>query len=107
MEFDVFIEDCPARTTLELIAHRWSVVVLHGLGERPMRFVALQRRIGGIGPKALSDTLGRLHDGGLVAHEADNYSLTPLGQNLEPVVRALAAWAEAHADEIVDAQQLR
>lgn len=104
MEFDVFIEDCPARTTLELIAHRWSVVVLHGLAERPMRFAELQRRIGGIGPKALSGALRRLQDGGLVVHQDGGYTLTALGQTLTPVVRALAGWAEVHADEIVAAQ---
>ncbi|MCK2217113.1 hypothetical protein MF672_025450 [Actinomadura sp. ATCC 31491] len=31
-EHDVFLADCPARTTLDLVADTWSVVVVFGLG---------------------------------------------------------------------------
>lgn len=45
---DIFLADCPARTTLDLIADTWSVVVIAGLGDGPRRFTDLRERIGGI-----------------------------------------------------------
>jgi DNA-binding HxlR family transcriptional regulator len=98
--FDVFLSDCPARTTLSLIGGTWSAVVVMALGERPMRYSALQVRIGGISKKMLTQTLRRLRESGLIA-KADNdsavaeYRLTALGESLLPPVRMLASWAEA------------
>jgi hypothetical protein len=47
-QFDVFLADCPARTTLALVGDSWSVVVIMALGERPRRYGELIERIGGI-----------------------------------------------------------
>jgi hypothetical protein len=33
-DFDRFLADCPARTTLGLIGHTWLVVVIVALGQR-------------------------------------------------------------------------
>jgi hypothetical protein len=33
--YDVFLEDCPARTTLELVADTWSVIAVVALGRGP------------------------------------------------------------------------
>jgi DNA-binding HxlR family transcriptional regulator len=40
-DFDVFLADCPARTTLALVGDTWSVVVIMALGERPRRYSEL------------------------------------------------------------------
>ena len=101
---DVFLADCPARTTLELVSHRWSVVVIHGLGQRPMRFGELQARIGGITPKSLTATLHRLADNGLVERLDGRWTLSPLGETLLEPVSTLARWAEQHTDALVDAR---
>lgn len=61
-QFDVFLADCPARTTLGVIGNTWVVVVLVALGEKPLRYTALQARIGGISKKMLTQTLRRLED---------------------------------------------
>lgn len=104
-ELDVFLADCPARTTLSLIGDTWTAVVVVALGERPMRFTELQARIGGVSKKMLSKTLHRLEGAGLVSHRArgDEYALTPVGTTLLPPIGALVAWAEAHTDEVLDA----
>jgi DNA-binding HxlR family transcriptional regulator/anti-sigma regulatory factor (Ser/Thr protein kinase) len=104
-EFDVFLEDCPARTTLEVIGHTWSVVVIVALGERPMRHGDLLRRIGGISKKMLNQTLHRLRSNGLVRNADGRYELTDLGRSLLDPVRVLAAWAEAHTGELLAAQE--
>jgi len=105
-DFDVFLADCPARTTLSLVGDSWSVVVIVGLGERPMRYTDLRTRIGGISKKMLTQTLRRLSANGLVSRRASaEYCLTPLGESLLVPVRTLARWAEEHTEELLAAQE--
>jgi DNA-binding HxlR family transcriptional regulator len=111
MENDVFLADCPARTTLALVADTWSVVVIHALGERPRRYGELIERIGGISHKMLTQTLRKLEQNGLVAARrlstsppGVEYRLTALGETLLSPVRSLSKWAEQHADALLDAQ---
>ena len=104
-EFDVFLADCPARTTLEVIGHTWSVVVIVALGNGPMRHGELLARIGGISKKMLARTLHRLDAHGLVTHDSGRYALTDLGRSSLVPVRALAAWAEEHTGALLEAQE--
>jgi DNA-binding HxlR family transcriptional regulator len=103
-DFDLFLADCPARTTLALVGDTWSVVVIMALGERPRRYSELLERIGGISKKMLTQTLRKLERNGLVEREAPVYTLTVLGASLLSVVRALAGWAEAHTDALLEAR---
>lgn len=106
-DFDVFIADCPARTTLDLVADTWSVVVVFGLGRGPQRYGDLLERIGGISKKMLTQTLRKLERRRLVerrrlatAPPGVEYRLTALGQSLLGPVSVLARWAEDHAGEL-------
>ena len=108
-EHDVFLADCPARTTLSLIANTWSVVVVFGLGRGPQRYSDLRDRIGGISNKVLTQTLRRLEASKLVerrtlatAPTGVEYRLTALGESLLGPVSVLARWAEEHVDELAD-----
>jgi DNA-binding HxlR family transcriptional regulator len=103
-EFDVFLADCPARTTIGLVGGTWSVVVIMALGERPRRYSELLERIGGISKKMLTQTLQKLERNGLIERDAPSYRLTGLGTSLLGVVRVLADWAEEHTDALLDAQ---
>jgi DNA-binding HxlR family transcriptional regulator len=109
-DHDVFLADCPARTTLDLIANTWSVVVVFGLGRGPRRYGELRDQIGGISNKVLTETLRRLEHSKLVerrtlptAPAGVEYRLTELGQSLLGPVSVLARWAEDHVDELADA----
>jgi DNA-binding HxlR family transcriptional regulator len=111
VQHDVFLADCPARTTLRLISDTWAVVVVHGLADGLQRYSQLQARIGGISRKMLTQTLRRLQDNGLVARHTiaaappgAQYELTELGITLVPTVRALSRWAEDHTDQLLQAQ---
>jgi DNA-binding HxlR family transcriptional regulator len=98
---DVFLADCPARTTLSLVGDTWSVVVIMALGERPRRYTELLERIGGVSRKMLTQTLRRLETNGLIERDPPMYRLTELGSSLLGVVRALAGWAETHTDALL------
>ncbi len=109
---DLFLGDCPARTTLEVVADTWTVVILTTLGERPHRHVELRQRIGGISSKVLTQTLRRLEANGLVARRSlataprgVEYRLTALGESLLDPIRTLCAWAEANTDALLAARE--
>ncbi|WP_367128181.1 winged helix-turn-helix transcriptional regulator [Saccharothrix sp. HUAS TT1] len=104
-DYDVFLADCPARTTLEVVGHTWSVVVVVALGDGPLRYGELLDRIGGISNKMLTQTLTRLRGNGLLTSVDGWHELTGLGRSLLTPVRALAAWAEAHTGDLLDARQ--
>jgi DNA-binding HxlR family transcriptional regulator len=113
-DFDVFLEDCPARTTLDLVADTWSVVVVFGLGGGALRYSELRQRIGGISKKMLTQTLRKLEDNGLVerrrlatAPPGVEYELTALGLSLLGPVSALSRWAEQNTDALLEARSER
>ncbi|TJZ57317.1 helix-turn-helix transcriptional regulator [Streptomyces piniterrae] len=109
---DPFAADCRARIAFEVLANRWDSVVVFVLGEGgPMRPRALLSRIGGISPKVLNEALRRLEYNGLVerrryaeAPPRVDYTLTEAGTALLDPIRALGAWAGAHADAVLAAQ---
>jgi DNA-binding HxlR family transcriptional regulator len=110
--YDVFLADCPARTTLDLVADTWSVIAIVALGRGPARYTELQERIGGISKKMLTQTLRKLESNGLVERRAlrtappgAEYRLTELGRTLLDPVRNLSRWAEEHADALLDARE--
>ena len=53
----VFDPACSARHALELIASKWTMLVLSALAEGPMRNGALLRKVGGVSQKMLTQTV--------------------------------------------------
>jgi DNA-binding HxlR family transcriptional regulator len=107
---DGFLADCPARLTVELLADKWTAVVLYGLSEGPVRHGELAELIGGISRKMLTKTLRRLEAHGLVRRHAYaevpprvEYQLTPLGATLIDPIHVLTEWARENGDAVLDA----
>jgi len=110
--YDVFLADCPARTTLDLVAGTWSVIAIVALGRGPARYTDLQDRIGGISKKMLTQTLHKLESNGLIdkrklrtAPPGTEYQLTELGRSLLEPVQALSQWAETNTGALLDARE--
>jgi len=117
---DVFDETCSARHALELVASKWSVLILSALAGGPMRNAELLCRIGGISQKMLTQTLRDLERNGLVlrqdfhtARPCVEYRLGPLGDSLSETLTALDRWAERNfpaldaAREAFDAREAK
>jgi DNA-binding HxlR family transcriptional regulator len=109
---DVFRSKCLSRQVLDLLAEKWALLVIHSLAENPKRTAELRRHIDGISEKMLVQTLRRLERHGFVARRAYaevpprvDYRLTPLGNRLSDLVRALDGWVEENLNEIIAAQQ--
>lgn len=109
---NVYADDCPTRQVLDLIGDKWAALIVGLLDERPQRFAALHRQIGGISQKMLTQTLRRLERDGLVQRTVYaevpprvEYCLTPLGRTLCAPLAALRAWAEDNIAAVQAAQQ--
>ena len=103
---------CPTRLVLDRIADKWAVLVLGLLGDGPLRFNELRRRIEGLSQKMLSQSLKSLERDGLVHRKAIatvpvtvEYSITDLGRTLTATVDALRLWAETHIEDVLTSQQ--
>ena len=112
IKFNVQNARCPARSVLAKIADKWAVLVLEVLLERTTRFNEIRRRVQGVSQKMLTQTLRDLERGGLVSREIFaevpprvEYSLTPLGRSLVAVLETVTDWAEAHTQQVLDAQK--
>jgi DNA-binding HxlR family transcriptional regulator len=97
-------EWCPVTTTATLIGKKWHPVIIHRLLEHgPSGFNELQENVDGISSKVLSDSLDDLEENELVDREIVSekpfrvqYSLTPHGQSLEPVIYAMRDWGQQY-----------
>jgi DNA-binding HxlR family transcriptional regulator len=105
---------CPSRQALDLIADKWTMLVVKELAEGIRRHGELHRTIGGISQKMLTQTLRALERDGLVARTVYpvvppkvEYELTSLGETLIEPLAAIALWAERHMDEIAQARRAR
>lgn len=104
---DIYQEACPSRALLELIADKWTLLILPALRAGPVRNGDLMRRIGGVSQKMLTQTLRNLERNGLVKRinhmevpPRVEYELTDLGRSLSETLRKLGAWVESHISEV-------
>ncbi len=110
---DIYDPSCSARDALELIASKWSMLILPALVEGPMRNAQLRRKIGGISQKVLTQTLRNLERNGLIVRmelqrrpRHVEYRLSRLGVSLSRALTVLDRWAERYFPQL-DAARAR
>jgi DNA-binding HxlR family transcriptional regulator len=95
---------CPIGRTLNLIGERWAIMILRDLMLiGPRKFSDFERAFPRLGVNTLSARLKALEESGLIARRlySDHppraeYALTPKGDTLRPVLRALRDWGLTH-----------
>ena len=105
---DLYSADCPCRDILDLVASKWSTLIIGVLENEPHRFGQLKRAVPGITQKMLTQTLRRLEKDGLVHREVHaqmrppqvEYSLTDLGQSITEPLGAIRDWSEQHLPDV-------
>jgi DNA-binding HxlR family transcriptional regulator len=110
---DVFSSQCPSRSVLNLIADKWSLLLLYGLSQKSkMRYGQLQRQVEGISQKMLTQTLRELERNGFISRTVYEvippqveYQLTELGSSLRNVIAGLCTWSESNMPKVIKAQQ--
>lgn len=92
---------CPLTECMALLGGAWTPNVVWYLGAGPRRFGELRADIPAISAKVLSACLRRLLEKGVVARSvmptsppSVEYSLTPLGAELVPAIKAIVEVGE-------------
>jgi DNA-binding HxlR family transcriptional regulator len=105
---ELFSLNCPTQQILDVIADKWSVIVLYCLTYGAKRYIQIQRKIQGISQKVLTQTLKNLERHGLVERKASSetpssmeYSLTSLGETLIEPLLEIATWSRTNYSEVV------
>jgi DNA-binding HxlR family transcriptional regulator len=90
---------CPVESTIEAIGGRWKVLIIHHLLEGTKRFGELSRLLKGVSARTLTRQLRELEGSGIVDRHVHQqippkveYSLTPFGLKLKPVLYAMHDW---------------
>jgi DNA-binding HxlR family transcriptional regulator len=96
---------CPIAAGLDLVGDRWVLLILRELSLGDQRFTDLRSGLPGIAPNLLSERLRGLQDAGLVVSAElpppaarSIYRLTDSGQQIVPVLRALARFGAPYLD---------
>lgn len=96
-------DHCPVEATLELIGGKYKALILWHLSEKTLRFSQLHKCIPNITPKMLTQQLRELETDSLIHREVYpvippkvEYSLTPIGESLMPILVAMRDWGAGY-----------
>ena len=94
---------CPVETTLTLIGDKWKVLILRDLLTGTKRFGELKKSLGNVSQKVLTAQLRDMEESGLINRKVYaevpprvEYSLTVLGESLNPILDAMKCWGESY-----------
>jgi DNA-binding HxlR family transcriptional regulator len=87
---------CAVAATAEIIATKWTPLIVHDLSEGPRRFMQLEKACPGISPRTLSERLDMLERQGVLVRRSYpespprvEYELTEKGRSLLPIIREM------------------
>ena len=84
---------CPVSLTTEVLADRWTPLIVRELVLGNTRFNDIARGLPGISRSLLTARLRHLEKRGVVERWSSEYHLTPAGQDLEKIIDAFGRWA--------------
>lgn len=86
-------------SAMKIIGNKWTALLLRDLATGPKRFTELEKSVDGINPRILSQRLDELEMHGIITKQTYRqmpqrieYTLTPKGQDLIPILRQMASW---------------
>jgi DNA-binding HxlR family transcriptional regulator len=108
---DAYLAACPSRQILDVLANKWTMLVMGALSGGPMRFGELRRRLDGITQKMLTQTLRTLERDGLITRTVYptippkvEYTATELGESVTALLHAIRVWSEDNINAVLDAR---
>ena len=98
------LDECPVRTTVDVIDGKWKPMIINELKRSPLRFGRLLRVLPDASRKVVTEQLRELEQEQIVARkllsgkrlDGVEYSLTRYGRTLVPVLEAMANWGTKH-----------
>ena len=93
---------CCASLTMGVIGGKWKTVILYHLMDGPLRYNEIRRAMPTVTERTLSLQLKKLEEDGIIHRKVYtkkpplkvDYTLTPLGKTLIPVIQAIANWGD-------------
>ncbi|MFQ6393388.1 winged helix-turn-helix transcriptional regulator [Nocardia sp. KC 131] len=108
MSSDTDHEDvCGMSLAIDVVGGKWKLHLMWVLGAGPQRFGQIRQLLVGVSEKVLAENLRHLEASGIVHREVFpeipprvEYSLTPLGEELNLALRPLEVWGEKNRREL-------
>ncbi|WP_343714667.1 helix-turn-helix domain-containing protein [Inquilinus sp.] len=107
------LPELPVERAFKVIGGRWKAVILYHLFNGPRRMSELKRALPKISQKVLIQQLREMEEHGLVHRKIFrqvpprvDYSATPLGLSLAPLLRAMCDWGRDHAAALDELDRL-
>ena len=92
-------------SAMEIIGNKWTALILRDLSEGSRRFSELEKSVGQINPRTLSQRLDDLESHEIITKKSYaevppriEYTLTKKGEDLLPVLQQMAAWGDKYYD---------
>jgi DNA-binding HxlR family transcriptional regulator len=93
---------CSVAKTAEIIATKWTPLIVHDLSEGARRFMQLEHACPGISPRTLSERLDMLEREGVLVRRSYpespprvEYELTEKGRALLPIIKEMRRFGRA------------
>lgn len=97
----------PFNYTLEIVGGKWKLKIIYIIAcMEVVRYGALKKNIDGISHKVLSSQLNELENEGVILRKEYpqvppkvEYSLTPKGQSIIPIIIDMCKWGQEHLSD--------
>ncbi|WP_431158748.1 winged helix-turn-helix transcriptional regulator [Winogradskyella poriferorum] len=97
---------CCTSLTMGIIGGKWKTVILYHLIEKKLRYNELRKEMPTVTERTLSLQLKSLETDGLIKREVYTskpplkveYSLTPFGETVVPLIKSIATWGDYVAE---------
>ena len=91
-------------SAMEIVGSKWTALILRDLMSGPKRFSDLEKSVGNINPRTLSQRLDDLEEHGIITKQTfaevpprTEYTLTEKGHDLLPILKQMAAWGNKYS----------
>ncbi|MDB5168752.1 MAG: MarR family transcriptional regulator [Candidatus Saccharibacteria bacterium] len=90
-------------SAMDVIGNKWTALILRDLFAGPKRFGELEKSVGSINPRTLSQRLDDLEQFGIITKQSFaeappriEYTLTEKGEDLLPILEQMATWGNKY-----------
>jgi DNA-binding HxlR family transcriptional regulator len=95
--------ECPVKKVMEIVGKKWTILIVYNLLSGPKRFKELEKSLGQICPRMLSERLKELEKLKLIEKKISStwplkitYQLTQKGRSLYKVIKAMEEWGKKY-----------
>lgn len=88
---------------MQIVGSKWTALILRDLFSGSKRFCELEKSVGNINPRTLSQRLDDLEKYGIITKQSfaempprTEYTLTEKGEDLLPIIKQMANWGKKY-----------